>query len=60
MKIYIDEQIENTFKSVRRNALSNPQLYGGKYSQRNKIEAYNEYLQDYIIYLHNNIKKLNF
>lgn len=31
------------FEVVRKNALANPNLYGGKYTQKSKAEAYKEY-----------------
>ena len=34
------------FEVVRKNALANPNLYGGKYTQKSKAEAYKEYKKD--------------
>ena len=34
------------FETVRKNALANPNLYGGKYTQKSKAEAYKEYKRD--------------
>ena len=36
----------NDFCIVRRNALANPSLYGGRYTQEDETEAYAEYLRD--------------
>ena len=34
------------FETVRKNALANPNTYGGKYTQKSKAEAYKEYKDD--------------
>lgn len=34
------------FETVRKNALANPNLYGGKYTQKSKYDAYKEYKND--------------
>lgn len=34
------------FRVVRQNALANPSLYGGRYTQEDEREAYAEYLRD--------------
>ena len=36
----------NTFRIVRQNALANPSLYGGRFTQEDEEEAYAEYLHD--------------
>lgn len=34
-----------TFDMLRRNALANPMVYGGRYIQKSKKDAYIEYLE---------------
>ena len=34
------------FKVIRKNALANPSLYGGRYTQKSFNEAYKAYLND--------------
>lgn len=41
-------KVRATFDNVRQNALANPWLYGGKYTQRNRKDAYIEYLESII------------
>ena len=36
----------NDFRIVRQNALANPSLYGGRFTQEDEAEAYAEYLRD--------------
>ena len=45
------QNMKTTFNIVRRNALANPMVYGGKYTQKNKKDAYIEYLEGYVIAL---------
>lgn len=40
------KQYDPDFETVRKNALANGKLYGGKYTQRSKQAAYNEYKND--------------
>lgn len=38
--------MKEEFEIVRKNALANPNLYGGRYTQNNKKDAYIEFLED--------------
>ncbi|MBQ0113327.1 MAG: hypothetical protein KBT03_09380 [Bacteroidales bacterium] len=33
------------FETIRKNALANPNVYGGRYAQKNKKDAYIEFLE---------------
>lgn len=41
-------KIKKNFEIVRKNALVNSYIYGGKYTQKNKKDAYIEYLETII------------
>lgn len=41
-----DEDLEYEFRTVRKNAMANPSLYGGKYTQKDIKQARKEFLQD--------------
>lgn len=41
-----DEDLEYEFQTVRKNALANPNAYGGKYAQKNINDARKEFLAD--------------
>lgn len=43
---FANADLEYEFKTVRRNALANPNLYGGKYTQKNIKDARKEFLAD--------------
>ena len=38
--------LRNVFKLIRKNALANPNLYGGRYTQKRFQEAFEEYKRD--------------
>ena len=38
--------MEEEFEIIRKTALANPNLYGGRYTQKNRKEAYIEFLED--------------
>ena len=38
--------MKEEFEIVRKNVLANPNLYGGRYTQNNKKDAYIEFLED--------------
>lgn len=38
--------MKEKFKIIRKNALANPNLYGGRYTQKNRKDAYIEFLED--------------
>ena len=42
------ETIKLHFSRVRKNALANPYLYDGRYTQKNYKTAYNAYIKDLI------------
>lgn len=44
MNDYI-KQLKNKFEIIRQNALANPYLYASAYTQKNKKDAYIEYLE---------------
>ena len=44
------DTIKDNFKIVRKNVLVNSYIYGGKYTQKNKRDAYIEYLESIISY----------
>ena len=50
-------EYEPEFEVVRKNALANGSVYGGKYTQKSKAEAYKEYKND--ISSKENLKKAN-
>lgn len=52
----IKKNLKKDFDVVRKNALANKYLYGLRYTQKNKKDAYIEYLEDL---LHIAIKELN-
>lgn len=40
-----------TFNTLRRNALANPMVYGGRYIQKSRKDSYIEYLETHIMTL---------
>jgi len=44
--IKIESKYDPEFETVRKNALANGNVYGGKYTQKSKAEAYKEYKND--------------
>lgn len=38
--------MKEKFEIIRKNALANPNLYGGRYTQKNRKDAYIEFLED--------------
>lgn len=38
--------LRNVFKLIRKNVLANPNLYGGRYTQKRFQEAFEEYKRD--------------
>ena len=40
-----------TFDMLRRNALANPMVYGGRYSQKSRKDSYIEYLETHVMAL---------
>mgnify|MGYP007005897940 CR=1 FL=1 len=45
------QNMRTTFDMLRRNALANPMVYGGRYTQKSKKDAYIEYLETHVIAL---------
>lgn len=48
-KKYVKQEYDPEFETVRKNAKANPNLYGGKYTQKSKAEAYKEYKKDTLV-----------
>ena len=40
-----------TFDKLRRNALANPMVYGGRYIQKSRKDSYIEYLETHVMAL---------
>ena len=43
------QNLRITFDMIRRNALANPMVYGGRYIQKSKKDAYIEYLEGRVL-----------
>ena len=44
-------KMKEEFEIIRKNALANPNLYNGRYTQKNKKDAYIEFLEDRLMRL---------
>ena len=45
----IQENFAYEFDAIRKNALANPNLYNGRYTQKNRKDAYIEFLMDLLV-----------
>lgn len=43
------QNLRITFDAIRRNALANPMVYGGRYIQKSKKDAYIDYLEGRVL-----------
>lgn len=43
------QNLRITFDMIRRNTLANPMVYGGRYTQKSKKDAYIEYLENRVL-----------
>ena len=42
------QTLRTTFDMLRRNALANPMVYSGRYSQKSRKDSYIEYLETHV------------